>query len=101
MRTEDSLRHPREELVPAKSRNIMSFLDRLENFLNSFGYYEKKERHNHPATLEKILRRLKPTDDELRFLMGRFRAHQQFMDGYTSGKSTCTNDSIIEDGSSE
>ena len=96
-----TLRHPREEFVPAKSRDIMSFLNRLENFLNSFGYYEKKERHNHPATLEKILRRLKPTDDELRFLMGVFRAHQQFMDGYTSVSPPAPNDSIIEDESSE
>ena len=78
------LRHPREEVKPAKSENIMSFLSRLENFLISFGYYEKKERHNHPAIMEKIIRRLKPSEDELRFTMGIFRAHKQFMDGYTS-----------------
>ena len=78
------LRHPREEVKPAQGKDIMSFLSRLENFLASFGYYEKKERHNHPAIMEKIVRRLKPSEDELRFIMGVFRAHKQFMDGYTS-----------------
>ena len=53
LRTEDSATSERRA-CPCQKSNIMSFLDRLENFLNSFGYYEKKERH-HPATLEKIL----------------------------------------------
>ena len=79
-----NLRHPREEISPANGHEIMSFLNKLGNFLVSFGYYEKKERHSHSAVLEKIVRRLKPSKDELRFLMGIFRAHKQFMDGYTS-----------------
>ncbi len=81
---EHSLRHPREESLPAKGQDIMSFLTNLEGFLNSFGYFEKKERHTHFAIMERILRRLKPCKDELRFIMGIFRAHKQFMNGYTS-----------------
>jgi len=95
------LRHPREEVKPANSQDIMSFLSRLENFLNSFGYYEKKERHNHSATMERLARRLRPSKDELRFIMGIFRAHKQFMSGYTSlttpsGKSRSVKKEPIE-----
>ena len=79
-----NLRHPREELLPAKGQDVMSFLDKLETFLKSFGYFEKKERHSHSFVMERILRRLKPSKEELRFLMGIFRAHGQFMNGYTS-----------------
>ncbi len=79
-----NLRHPKENLLPANGQDIMSFLSNLQIFLKSFGYFEKKERHNHPLLMERILRRLKPGKDELRFVMGIFRAHGQFMKGYTS-----------------
>lgn len=78
------LRHPRQAIEPADSSEIMSFLKNLNLFLNSFGYYEKAERHTHSVVMERILRRLRPSLKELRFMQGVFRAHKQFMQGYTS-----------------
>lgn len=78
------LRHPKEFVEPATSSDIMNFLRNLKTFLVGFGYYEKPQRHNHASTMERIVRRLKPSKEELRFVQGVFRAHRQFLDGYTS-----------------
>lgn len=78
------LRHPKEFIEPATSSDIMSFLQNLKTFLVSFGYYEKPQRQTHASLMERIVRRLKPSKEELRFIQGVFRAHNQFLNGYTS-----------------
>ena len=67
------------EVHKATSTDLMAFLQNLEDFLNSFGYYDKKERHYHRRVLEELIRRKDLDREETRFLQGIFRVHKNFL----------------------
>ena len=66
----------RELTQKANGAEIMAFVRNLENFLSSFGYYQKKERHYHRRIFEELIRKKKLTTDEIRFLQGVLRVHK-------------------------
>ena len=67
------------EINKATGTDLMAFLQNLEEFLKSFGYYDKKERHYHRRVLEELIRRKELDKDETRFLQGIFRVHKNFL----------------------
>jgi TrmH family RNA methyltransferase len=68
------LEFPEEQ--SATSAEIAAFERNIETTLNSFGYYEKKERAYHRRVLAELIRRKDFTTDEVRFLQGFLRAFQ-------------------------
>jgi tRNA/rRNA methyltransferase len=68
---------PSQDREPATGTEIMAFLKNLEGCLQSFGYYDKKERHYHRRVLEEVIRRRDFSGDEIRFLQGFLHVHQQ------------------------
>jgi len=70
---------------PAPSSQMMAFLASMQEFLDSFNYYDKKERYLHPRYLEMILRRYHPRIADLRFLQGFLQAHKLHRKGIIKG----------------